>query len=177
MTKRMLFVLAALALAGAGFYYRTQNAKGAHNRASQIVASDTAGADTVTAQTDLASYVKQHLGASVSYTLTGSYNRALAAAQASAAAASQANGQIYAAAQAACAGKSDSITQANCNQAYLSTHLVNVPTTTPAPAPDLADYKHSLTSPPFAPDLAGALFVGAAAALIMALLPQSRRRR
>jgi beta-glucosidase/6-phospho-beta-glucosidase/beta-galactosidase len=121
MSKRILFVVAAVLLATAGWYFRSVSTKSAHDQAAHIVAQDQAGASTDAAQAALAAYVKSHLGASVSYTLNGAYTRAEAAAKA-AASATAANSQIYADAQKTCSGKSDSITQAKCNQDYLAKH-------------------------------------------------------
>jgi hypothetical protein len=176
MTKRLPFLLAALALAGAGFYLDATNAREVHAQTKTLVNQDAAGEDTTTALADLRQFVAGHVGASTSFTLEGAYSRAQTAARA-AAAASAANSQIYADAQRACAGKSDSITQARCNQEYLSKHLANLPAPTPVPEPRLADYQYQLVSPLWAPDLAGACFAGAAVAAVLALLGFIRRRR
>jgi hypothetical protein len=166
MKKRLLFVVAAVALAIAGSYYRTQNAKSAQAQADQIVAQDVNGADVAASLADLKDFVGSHMGASVNLTLDGSFKRAQAVAQA-AANASAINSQVYADAQRICGGKSDSITQARCNQTYVSQHLAQVPVAPPAPEPKLADYQRDFKSPVWAPDLAGALFAGAFVTMVI----------
>lgn len=175
MSKRMLFMLAAFALVAAGIYSRSLSEKEAKNLVNTVQSADVAGANSTTAISDLQSYVKSHVGASVTYTLTGSYNRAVTQANA-AASAQNSNGQIYAAAQAACSGKTDSITQAKCNQAYLQSHLANLPPQTTVLQPKLSDYQFSLRSPSWTPDLTGSLFLGALAAFILGLASKSGRR-
>jgi hypothetical protein len=175
MKKRLLFVLAAIALVGAGFYVRSQNAANASSREGDIVTQDLAGADTTASVAALKTYVKNHLGASAEFTLTGAFDKAMAAAKASAAAQS-ANSQVYADAQRACSGKTDSITQARCNQAYLQQHLVSLPATTPVAEPKIADYQYKLRAPIWTPDLAGALFLGAAVSLVLGLFTRGQKR-
>jgi hypothetical protein len=95
---------------------------------------------------------------SVTVTLNGSYTRAQAAAAASAAAANT-SAQIYAAAQKACSGKSDSIVQAQCNAQYLSTHLANLPSSTPVSVPQPSEFQYKFVSPLWTADLAGVLLL------------------
>lgn len=175
MNKRMLFVVAAIILAVLGLYYRSENAKTAHALADEIVQLDNTGSDTKATSADLKAFVSAHMGASVSYTLSGSYNRALAAAQA-ATAAQDPNASLYADAQRACSGKTDSLTQARCNEAYIQAHQVTAPAPSPAPTPKAADYRVALRAPFWSPDLAGALLLGAAAALAVGLAMGRRRR-
>lgn len=175
MTKSILFVLAAVGLVAAGLHYRTVSSHDARTKADQVAAQDVAGTDTTAALADLKLFVSSHMGASVSLTLQGSYDRAAAAVKASLAAQS-ATSQVYADAQRACSGKSDSITQARCNQNYISTHLVNQATPAPVAEPKLSDYKQTLRSPAWTPDLAGALFLGAAVSGVIALFGLRRRR-
>jgi hypothetical protein len=159
MTKRMLFVLAAIALAVASLYSLSQTGKEARLLAATTQNDDLAGTSTAGDIETLQTYVQSHMGSSVSYTLTGSYDRALTAAKVAAAAQSANNG-VYAAAQAACSGKTDSITQAKCNQAYLSTHLTNIPQTAPVYQPVISGYQHTLKAPAWTPDLTGSLLLG-----------------
>jgi hypothetical protein len=175
MAKRILFVLIALALAGAGLYYRSINAKTAQTLVFELTQQDTAAADTTATLASLKNYVKTHMGSSVKFTLSGAYARAQAAATA-AAAATSANSQIYADAQRACGGKSDSLTLARCNEDYLAKHLTNVPVSTPVPAPKLSEFQYSLRAPIWTPDLAGALMVGAIASLAVGLFVIRKRR-
>jgi hypothetical protein len=173
--KRYLYLLVGLALLAASWYARAQNASEAKRQASAIVAQDSVGTLTQPAQDSLQTFVATHTGATVSYTLQGMYNRDLAAAKAAVAAASAANSQIYADAQKACAGKSDSITQAKCNQEYLAKHLQATPAAT-VTEPNIASYQHKVAGPWWAPDLAGALLLGGAAAAALGLVQVTRSR-
>ncbi len=180
MPKRVLYLSAAIILASAGIFFRAANARSARTQANQIVKADTAGTDTHVALASLKTFTQNHMGASITFTLTGAYARAQAAAQAvaaQAAAAAAANSQIYADAQRLCSGKSDSIVQAHCNQAYLAAHLANIPPPpAPVPTPKLSDYQYNLKSPFWTSDLAGALFLGSIVALGFSL-PFGRKRR
>lgn len=169
MSKRILFVIAAIILLGTGIFFRASNARTARVEADQIVANDAAGQDTAAPIDSLKDFVRLHMGASVSFALNGAYGRAQTAAQASAASAVP-NAQVYADAQRACAGKSDSVTQAKCNQDYVAQRLSGAPTPTPVPAPRLADYQHSLKAPLWTPDLAGALLLGSAASIAFSFI-------
>jgi len=177
MTKRMLFVLAAIVLGALGLYNLSQNNQTAHSLASEIVQVDSSNSpDTQSVTTDLKDFVKAHMGASVTYTLTGSYNRALAVAQASQAA-QDSSTKLYADAQKACMGKTDSLTQARCNEAYIQAHQSSVPAASPVPTPKQSDYQVKLQSPLWTPDLAGALLLGSVVALVAGLLLGRRSRR
>jgi hypothetical protein len=175
MQKLVLFIVAAVALAGAGLYFRLDNAQEAKAQAENIIGQDAAGADTTAAQAALETYVKTHTGSTVSFTLNGAFARAEAAAKA-AASAGAANSKIYADAQRACASKTDSVTQARCNHDYLSRHLVNVPNAAPVTAPKLSDYQKTFKAPLWTTDLAGALLLGAVAALALAAFSFWRRK-
>jgi len=171
-----MFVTAALLLLAGGLYVRAHNASVARQKADAVVALDKTGADTSVDRDDLKSYVATHMGASVTYTLSGSFDAAEAAAKA-AANASSGTAQIYADAQRICGGKTDSITQAKCNQQYIQSHLANLPTPTPVVQPKLSDYQYKLRAPLWTADLAGALLLGGIAALALAFLRMPRRRR
>lgn len=173
MSKRISFVLVAFVLAAVGFYFRAQNASTAHSDVTELQATDTAGGSTTTELVDLKNFTQSHLGASVKFTLNGSYNRALAQAQAQTAAQSAASSALYAAAQRACSGHTDSITQANCNTAYIQAHETAV-NLAPIPTPKITDYQYSFSSPFWTPDLAGALFLGAAVSLVFSLFMEQR---
>lgn len=165
MTKRLVLIIVFVAAFAGGWWLRSASSTHAGNLTTALVAADTAGAPTAAGLAELKAYVHAHMGARATFTLQGAYNRDLAAAQA-AASAEATNSQIYAAAQAACSGKTDSITQAKCNQAYLSQHLVAVPTTGPVAAPQLSSYQYKLRAPWWTPDLAGGLFALAALCLV-----------
>ena len=178
MSKRILFVFAAVILAGAGIFFRASSTHTARVQADQIVKNDSAGTDTASGIATLKAFVASHMGASVSFTLKASYDRAIAAARPPAPPANTTS-QVYVDAQRACSGKSDSITQARCNQNYLAQHLSAVPAATPAPvpAPKLADYQYGLVAPLWTPDLAGALLLGAVASVGVGLVMGLHRGR
>jgi multisubunit Na+/H+ antiporter MnhF subunit len=176
MLKRILFVVAAFLLLGASFFVRSHNAAAAQAQADRIVAGDAAGTDIAAEITSLQLYARTHLGVDVAFTLNGAYTRAQAAAR-TAAAASAANSQIYADAQRACAGKTDSITQARCNQDYLDKHLTNSPQPAPVIEPKVSDYRYTIHSPFWTTDLAGALLLGAIAAFVLAIVLTARGTR
>lgn len=175
MSKWILGVL-ALVLIGGGLYISSQNAAEARRRAAAITAADVAGQDTAATLAGLKEYSAAHMGAGVTVTLTGSLQRAQAAAQQAAAAAQSANSEVYAAAQQACGGRRDSVTQAKCVQEYVSARLVAVPTPTPVPPLVQSDYQRRVNAPFWTPDLAGALLAGGAAALILAAAAFIKRR-
>jgi hypothetical protein len=176
MGKRLTFAITAAALIIGAWYFQAQNAHAAQAKVSQILAADAASADTTTALASLKAYVAGHMGTSVSFTLNGAYARAQAAATAATNAAN-ANANVYAAAQAACSGKTDSITQAECNQRYLDQHLVNEPSPTATAAPQLASYQYHLRAPLWSPDLPGVLYLAAAGLIALAIVSGRRRRQ
>ncbi len=179
MSKRSLFIVAALLLAAAGLYTQYQDAASARSQAQAITTLDETGVSTTAQVESLKAYVSEHMGTSVTIQLTGSYDRAQSAAASStkaAQAAQSANSQVYADAQKSCMSKADSITQAKCNAAYLQAHLSTAPTPSPAPQPKLSEYQFPLTAPFWSPDIAGALMVGALAAFVVALFLAPKRR-
>jgi hypothetical protein len=176
MTKRIMFVLAAALLFIGGLYVRSLNGSSSRKQAADIVRLDSSGADISPTLDSLKTYVHTHMGASATVVLNGSFGRADAAAKV-AAQAPTASAQVYADAQKACSGHTDSITQARCNTQYIQAHLANLPSPTPVPQPKVADYTYRFVSPLWTPDLAGALILGAVAALIIGLARLPRRRR
>ena len=177
MSKRILFVVAAVFLAGAGIFVRASSAHSSRIQADSIIKDDASGKATPASVASLKDFVGQHMGSSVSFTLKSGYDRAQAAAQTSASSTNAAS-QVYADAQRVCSGKSDSITQARCNQAYISQHLSTAPAPAPVTAPKLSDYMYAFAAPAWTPDLAGALLLGAVAAIIFGLfIGRSKGRR
>lgn len=176
MNKRILFIIAGVALLASGFIFRGLTSRNALAQAKVIESADLAGnPDAATKLELLKSYASIHMGAGLTLTLEGSYKRAVAVAQAQAAAAGSSS-KVYADAQAACAGKSDSVTQARCNQTYLSQHLTTAQGT-PVAAPRRGDYQITVKSPIWTPDLAGALLLGSLAAFGFAAVTALREAR
>ncbi len=174
MLKKLL-IAATLLLTASGFVLAHRSNQEAGKQAKAILAADVSSQNVTPLLNTLQGFVAAHMGSGATITLTGSHDRAMAAAKA-AAQAQSANSQIYAQAQAACGGKNDSVSAAKCNQDFLAKHLVNVPVPAPVVEPKLADYQHQFRAPPWTPDLAGALFLGAAGALAILLLSLIKRR-
>lgn len=150
------------------------NARTAKDKARQIVAADQESLDTKTAQRELADYVYSHMNSSVQYTLRGSFDRATETVHL--ANQPQVSGQVYQQAQAACAGRADSIAQSRCVTGYLSQHAPTNPSSTPAELPKLADFTIALHAPRWTPDLAGlSLLAAMATAALTGWLALARR--
>ena len=141
-----------------------------------IIAADNASESVLAPLAELKQYAAAHMGAGVNLVLSGSYGRAQAAAKAAAQTASDASAAVYADAQRACSGKTDSLTQARCNQAYLAAHLPSVPAAASVQAPAVASFTYHFAAPLWTADLAGALLAGGIAAGVMALIGLRRRR-
>lgn len=173
---RILTILGILFLFGSAFSVRAQNHNTAVLRASTVVAADRAGEPIAPLLESLKKYVRTHTGSSVVLSLPGSYSRALSAAQASGQ--PTATGALYAEAQAACAGKADSVRQAKCVQEFVSARLVTTPEQPTVLPPNPEDYVIRLKAPAIAPDLATLLwFVAFASALTaLGLFLRNKRR-
>ena len=174
MKFRVLIAVAVLALIG-GLAVRSTNARHANQLATAVIVADGSGNPTAAPLANLKAYIKGHQGAHASFTLTKAYNDAVTAAK-SAAQIQASNSQIYAAAQAACSGKTDSITQAKCNQAYLQAHLIAEPANAPVTAPALGDYQYHMSAPFWTADLAGWLELVAIIAGAIGIIGILRRR-
>ncbi len=174
--QRRVLVILGLLLVGAGVTCGYFNNQESARLAVLVTQADAAAQPTAAPLATLKSYVASHVGAGASFTLTATYQRDQDAAKAQAAA-EAANSQIYADAQRVCGGKSDSITQAKCNQDYLAKHLQPLPNPQPVAAPVLANYQYRLSAPLWTPDLAGALLLGGLLLLAWAAVSAWRRRR
>lgn len=155
MKKRygLLLFIAAMAIVLLGCILLVKNRQDAANQAKQIIVSDQAGANVDTDLLKLKVYAASHMKVNVEFTLTGSYNRAVAAAKEEA---NKANG-TYTAAQASCDKKGvDSIRQSQCVAAYIAAHPS--PASTPK-LPDVAAYQHHYVGPAWSFDLAGILLI------------------
>jgi hypothetical protein len=104
------------------------------------------------------------MGASVSYELAGSYQRAVLRAQESAQ--PDVNSALYQQATAACPTK-DPVAQAKCIQSYVSAQPAAQ--VKAASLPSEAVYKRQITSPGWAPDLAGLSLLTAGTLLVLVL--------
>jgi len=164
MKSKYFFAIAVLALV-VGLDQVVLHQRHAGELVTTIEAGDQQGLATTTEQQTLQQYTHDHMAVSETVFLAGSYNRAVAAAQAAANPAS--NGQVYAEAQAACASHADSITQANCVLAYVAAH--STPSTDPQAVvqPSKAAYTKTFTAPSWTADSAGIAFLTMLVAVAM----------
>lgn len=125
----------------------------AHQLQVAVLAADEAGQDTAPPLATAQAYVHKHMGTNLNLLLQASYNRAASAAQA--AANPPSSGEVYAAAQAACAGKADSVVQARCVQSYVASHATAAPNPQAVAMPNKTDYTKKLSSPVWTPDGVG----------------------
>lgn len=123
------------------------NAKTALAWRDGILAKDQAAAEVDVDIKELRAYVFKHMNSSVRFELTGSYDRAVEAAQRE-----SVSGEVYSAAQAACDRQGDSsVVQAQCVQRFLADRLSN----NPVRLPEKAQYTYAFASPSWSPDWAG----------------------
>lgn len=174
--KKLFLLIAAVALVS-GLGLRHQNSQTLHSLAEAVVAADAAGQDVAAPLARVQKFASDHMSAPLRIVLQASHRRATELAQTSAQP-GVTNAKVYAEAQAACAGRGDSVTQARCNQDYVSKHLAPATIPTPVVAPKLSDYTHEIRSPLWTPDLAG-MTVGVAAVVLVAgiVMPGRRRRK
>jgi hypothetical protein len=158
MKTRLLLVATAIIFLIIGLILRSSYQRTTNTMAAQVQAQDNLATDPAASIAALKTYVQQHGGTHAEFTLLAGYQRAVTAAQ-TAAAAQATNSQIYAAAQMACGGKTDSITQAKCNAQFLSQHLVSVPTTAPVDPPQKSSFIYSFVGPVMTSDLSGLSFL------------------
>lgn len=156
MKARYLLALAALLLVASGVQM-VAHQHHARTLEKAVQAADASGQDPAAGLAAAQAYLNKHMGVSLAIFLQASYDRALQAAQA--AANPQSSGEVYAAAQAACAGKADSIVQARCVQAYVSAHAPAAPNPQAVAMPTKADYTKRLSSPTWTADAAGITFL------------------
>ncbi len=165
MKKRYLIIIAVLALI-TGLIGLGLNHQNVISSARSIIAKDQAGDDITADLNKLSNYVHSHSRASVTFSLEGSYKRAILAAEQ--ASIPTANPAVYAAAQKACQ-VSDAVKTARCMEAYVQSN--STPGTQPKPPvlPDHSAYVYRLNAPAWAPDLAGVSFLIALISLALAI--------
>jgi hypothetical protein len=159
MKSRYLVIFSILAVIF-GFIQLRFNYRSAVSLRDSIVQKDLAASPVSADIKQLTDFVHTHMRADVDFELAGSYERALAAAQPAV------SGEVYAQAQAACAGRNDSITQARCVTDFVSRRLPAAP---PAqPMPDRAKFTYAIHSPLWAADLAGLSFLMSVVSMVSA---------
>jgi len=152
MTKRIL-VIVGLLLLGAGGWLAILNHNEAQTQVAAIIAKDNSGQGVEAELSALKSYAATHTNGSSSVTLTAALQRAQAQARAQSDS-SASSSQLYSAAQQACSGHTDSITQARCVQDYVSKRLVAAPAPSQVAAPKASDFVFAYGSPIWTPDAA-----------------------
>jgi hypothetical protein len=165
--KKRYLLIAALILTGIGLSMLASYRSQAVQAAQSIISKDAVGDDTTADIKALTDYVHGHTRASVSFTLDGSYNRAVAAAQQTAAGGSG-NASAYSTATAACTQR-DPVKTANCITAYIQTHTAPGAQPSAVAMPDKSKYTYNLNAPGWAPDAAGLSLLAAAILLVLTL--------
>ena len=165
MKIRYIISISLIAMAF-GFFQLLGNQRYSTELAKQIILKDKAGEDVRGDITNLTEYVHAHMRASVKFELVGSYQRAVAEAEA---AAPPINGDIYSRAQAACGGRSGSDVQSRCVTAYVAANSKPGANLKPTDLPDPTKYSYILNSPAWAPDMAGLSLLGAAAGIALSI--------
>jgi hypothetical protein len=171
--KNTVLILLIAVLIGAGFVVRVSNASYATTQA-KLLAAEPVSSTMTTQLNALKEYVSNHSGSTVTVELTMAYDDAVQQAQTAASSGSTPSGALYAAAQAACAGKTISTVQAQCNEEYLQTH--STPSTDAAPVvqPKLSDYTYHFVAPMLTLDLATILWAFAFITILVLCLPVLR---
>ncbi len=160
--KKRYFLIAAVILASFGAWRIYVNNQTSVGKVKEILTADQAGTDVSLQTASLNTYVLGHMGSSVKYELTGSYDRAVKAAQDGAQ--PDVSGALYQEATTACATK-DPVAQAACIQNYVSARPAA--TTAPVKLPDRNSYQHQLTAPGWTPDVAGGSLLAAATLVLL----------
>ncbi|MFI5240646.1 MAG: hypothetical protein ACHQUB_02970 [Candidatus Saccharimonadia bacterium] len=136
------------------------------NSAQHIIALDKVGSPTEAEIAVLTAYVHTHTRASVTFSLDGSYQRAVQAAEL--ASQPQANASVYPIALSICQVKNP-VTTAQCIQNYVQTHAPAGSNPQPVVLPDHNTFVYSIDSPAWAPDLAGISFLVAFVSFVLAI--------
>lgn len=171
---KLILLLIVASLVWAGLRQLAANHDHAAGLTNQILVADQSGEVPTAAIEDLRDYSHTHMNAATSFTLSASYQRALAAAQAGQVA-PVADPNAINAATAACTQK-DPVVQSNCIRNYISSHAAVSQTPTPVAPPDQSAYAYNFSSPNFAFDGAGLAFIAAAIVAVLGLefLPGNR---
>ena len=144
------------------------NQQSVSDQMNQMAAYDAQGKATTAQQQQLKQFIESHTGLSAQLFLQSSFERAEEAAKAAANPSS--SGQLYAQAQAACGGKSDSVTQARCVQQYIAARGPANPNPQPVVAPSRADYTFEAKSPMIVADTVGLLLIAMVALALIGLV-------
>lgn len=155
MKKRygLLLFIAAMGVLLFGAMLLVDNRQNAAEQAKQIIIKDQAGTNVETDLIKLKVFAASHMKVNVTFVLSGSYDRAVAAAKAKA----NTSNAMYAAAQASCDKQGvDSIRQSQCVAAYIAANGSAAPE---VKLPDIATYTYAYAGPAWTFDLAGIMFI------------------
>lgn len=154
-TTSIIFLFTALITFLIFIIQFNSNSNHANSLKNQILSLDQEGENTSSLIDELKTFSTTHMNASITVELIDSYNRALQASEQS----QQASGETYAKAQAACASRADSITQARCVNNYLAQNAPVNANSQAIAAPDRNQYIFTYKSPLLTPDLAGVMLL------------------
>jgi len=166
MKKRYFLIIGLLAVL-VGMQQLVAHRGHASDLAKTIKTKDASALDVSAESTILQAYVDKHMGSTQKLVFEGSYKRAMDSYQATSS--PQSNGKVYAEAQAACAGRTDSITQARCVQAYVASH--STPSSNPQPMakPKKSDYTKVYKAPGWTGDSTGIALLVALVSVVMTI--------
>lgn len=173
--NKLIFVASALLLA-VGFGARYQNSTTLRSLVEVVIAMDSSGKDTASPLKSARDYAAGHMSAPIRIILQASYERAVEKAKAAVTPPVN-NAEVYAQAQRVCGTKTDSVTQARCNQNYIASRLAPAETPSPAELPKISDYTYDLKPPLWTSDVAGVSFVLSAVLLFAGLAKTLVRRK
>ena len=165
MKKRygLLLFIAAMGMLLFGAMLLVDNRQSAVDQAEQIIVKDQTEANVETDLIKLKVFAASHMKVNVKFVLTGSYERAMAAAKAQSSGASA----TYAAAQASCDKRGvDSIRQSQCVAAYIAANGTIAPE---VKLPDIANYTYSYVGPAWSFDVAGLVLLSGFVLAIFAI--------
>ncbi len=163
MKKRYLIIITIISII-AGLVALGLNHQYVKTLAQSIILKDKSGEGTSTDITKLSDYVHSHTRSGVSFSLEGSYARAVQAAEQ--AAIPTANSAVYNAALASCQVK-DPVKTAHCIEAYVQSHAAPGTDAKPVILPDHGAYVYQLNAPGWAPDVAGICFLVAVISIVL----------
>ena len=152
MNTRYLLITAGFLALASGFIIAS-NQQQANDLAMQAVAREQAGHDITADLEVIKGFSEDHMGVSVEVFRKASYEKAVTLAKAAANPGAQ--GDVYARAQAACAGQTSSVTQSKCTSDYVNANSTPAANPQPVVMPQPADYTSRYRGPVWSTDAAG----------------------
>jgi hypothetical protein len=163
MKPRYLVILGVL-LAVIGLVWSVQNRQRAITMSQALLVKDQAGQDTRADISKLEEFIHGHMRTSISFELTGSYERAVTAAKA--AAQPTVSGDVYTRAQAACPQKV-ATAQTKCIADFVASQAPGQ-SAKPVVLPNRDNFMRSFQAPGWTPDGAGLVFLASLASMAVA---------